>query len=714
MLVPASDLRREVAQIFKAPNRMPVAEAVSKYMRVPIGGGNSVPWDKSLTPYIIEPMNCLTSREYDAVVFVGPARTGKTIGLVDGWVVYTVVCDPSDMLVVQLTEEKAREYSRKRLDRAFRVSPEVACRLSPRGNDNNVHDKIFRAGNYLKLGWPSINILSSSDYRFAAITDYDRWPDDIDGEGDGYSLTSKRTTTYMSSGMTLVESSPGKDIKDVKWKASSPHEAPPCTGILSLYNRGDRRRWYWPCPYCGEAFQPNLANMKRYEGIEDMVLSSESARIECPHCHEAIEPSQKRELNNQGIWLKEGQTWCKETQSKKGEGRRSRLATFWMEGPAAAYQTWAQLVYKLLAAEQEYDRTGSEDSLRAVINTDWGLPYLPKVATELRQSEELIARAESWERKTVPNGVRFLLAAVDVQGGKSRRFVVQVVGYGENGERWVIDRFNIRSSLRMDDDGVAMPIDPGAFPEDWQILIHDVLNRTYQLSDRSGRKMRVMAMAVDHGGEDGVSNNAYAFWRYCRKLRLNKRVYLFKGDSHARQKTINKTFPDNTGRADRKAEARGDVPLYLLQTDQLKDRVSSCLTRDTVGPNYIHFPKWMGEWFYDELTYEERGQDGKWRKPGKGANEAFDLMCYCHALAMIKGYEKIDWNRPKPWASAWDENPEVYWPDTLPTPIEDTQQKTIKKPKPKSPSSPAESSSESRVGGDWLSGGNSGGRGGWL
>jgi phage terminase large subunit GpA-like protein len=152
-------------------------------------------------------MNCLASREYDAVVFVGPARTGKTIGLIDGWIVYNIVCDPADMLVIQVSEEKAREHSKKRLDRTFRCSPEVKSRLSPRRNDNNVHDRTFRAGNYLKLGWPSVNIMSSSDYKSVALTDYDRFPEDIDGEGDAFSLGSKRTTTFMSSGMTLVESS---------------------------------------------------------------------------------------------------------------------------------------------------------------------------------------------------------------------------------------------------------------------------------------------------------------------------------------------------------------------------------------------------------------------------------------------------------------------------------------------------------------------------
>lgn len=106
--------------------------------------------------------------------------------------------------------------------------------MSPRRNDNNVHDKTFRDGSFLKIGWPSVNIMSSSDYRFVALTDYDRFPENIDSEGDGFSLASKRTTTFMSAGMTLVESSPGRDICDSKWRRKSPHEAPPTTGILSF------------------------------------------------------------------------------------------------------------------------------------------------------------------------------------------------------------------------------------------------------------------------------------------------------------------------------------------------------------------------------------------------------------------------------------------------------------------------------------------------
>jgi phage terminase large subunit GpA-like protein len=64
---------------------------------------------------------------------------------------------------------------------------------------------------------------------------------------------------------------------------------------------------------------------------------------------------------------------------------------------------------------------------------------------------------------------------------------------------------------------------------------------------------------------------------------------------------------------------------------------------------YVHFPAWLGSWFYDELTYEERSNEGKWSKPGRGANEAFDLL-YADALAILSGYEKIKWPSAPEWA----------------------------------------------------------------
>ncbi|MFK9677003.1 terminase gpA endonuclease subunit, partial [Escherichia coli] len=80
----------------------------------------------------------------------------------------------------------------------------------------------------------------------------------------------------------------------------------------------------------------------------------------------------------------------------------------------------------------------------------------------------------------------------------------QVVGYGEKGERWVIDRFEITQSLRYDNNGECRRIDPGSYPEDWQVLITDVLEKTYPLQHYPHHEMGIMMLGVDSGGEDGV------------------------------------------------------------------------------------------------------------------------------------------------------------------------------------------------------------------
>ena len=159
------------------------------------------------------------------------------MGLLDGWLAHCVTSDPGDMLIVQMSQEKAREFSKTRVDRAIRNSPRLSDLMSTRGHDDNTHDKLFRHGMWLKIGWPSASQLSSSDYRYVALTDYDRMPDNIDGEGSAYQLGLKRTTTFLSRGMCMVESSPGRDMADPHWRPATAHEAPPVTGIVGIYNQ---------------------------------------------------------------------------------------------------------------------------------------------------------------------------------------------------------------------------------------------------------------------------------------------------------------------------------------------------------------------------------------------------------------------------------------------------------------------------------------------
>lgn len=656
----AAAIRRDIAELLRPPRRVRVSESAAESMFVVSGNGTKSKWDPAAAPYIIEPMDCLSSRLYDAVIFVGPARTGKTIGLIDGFVFYKVINDPGDGLIVQISEEKSREFSKKRLWREFYASPDMLKRLSPHGHDNNVHDITFRAGNMLAIKWPSKNVFASSDYQYVLLTDYDRMDENIGGEGSGWVLASKRTQTFGSTGMTMVESSPGRPVIDPDWQQpeSEPHRAPPTTGILDLYNQGDRRRLYWQCPErrCRSWFMPVKEN-----------FSMQSARVFCPHCSVEVDPRAKRELNANSRWVPEG---CELTVEGElvGTRRETRIASFWMEGPAAAYQSWASLANRMKSAEETFELTGNQKDLQSFTNVDWGRPYVNRVAAKKRSSQALMERAEQTERRRVPHGVRFLTAAVDVQGGKNRRFVVQIHGWGPNREMWVVDRFNIRHDKGPDNDQPPREINPATQPEDWDLLTRDVLKRSYRLADGTERRMPIAAMAVDTGGEgegdESVTSQAYEWYRRLAREGLQSRVYLVKGASTKTASRVRRTLPDNTSRKSRKSNAKGDVPLYLLGTNLLKDTVAAMMDRDNPGAGYMHTPSWLGADWFDELTYEVRDPaTGKWEKPGKRPNEAFDLCVYNLVVFILLKAERIDWQKPPPWADEWDRNMLVYQPD---------------------------------------------------
>lgn len=661
----------EISEIIRPSNKRPIADVCSDSLMVSAPGGYIGLWDRLITPYMIEPMNTLNDRAFEAVIFVGPARTGKTEALIDGWSCANIIDDPGDMMIVQTTKEVARDYSRRRIDRMLRNSPDLQDMQTGKAGDDNTFDKYFKNGMILTLAYPTVSQLSGKDIRYIALTDYDRVADDIGGEGSMFGLASKRTQTFLSRGKTVCESSPGKNITDPKWKRhadDNTHKAPPCKGILSLYNEGDRRRLYWQCKHCNEYFEPAMRNLIPNNKAGSLPQIARSVRLFCDKCGGAHDPIDKKGMSEGGVWLSEGQT-IDENGVIYGERRDSKFASFWMEGPAAAFQTWEDIIYKELKAKKTYEDTGDEEPLKTTVNTDQGLPYMPQAMQQSRDPIEIENRSEMLDKRVVPLGVRFLTASIDVQAGQRPRFVVQIVGWGPSAdgrgyETWLVDRYNLRYSNRPVDDyhdddiderARMEYIDPAHYIEDWDILITKVINRSYPLQTDPTKEMKIMITACDSGGEDGVTDTAYKFARRIRTLGLNRKFILVKGGSTANAPRIKVTTPDSSKNKKRKTIATGDVKLTMLNTLILKDRIAKNMERKVVGSGYMHHPDWLGSWFYDELTYEVRKDNG-WEKPGKGNNEAFDLYVYCTAGYLTIGGEKINWERPPSWAREWNEN----------------------------------------------------------
>ena len=645
------------AEAVRPPERLTVTEAGERY-HVIRNKTYSGPWSREKTPYLVEPQDELQSLEKTGLAFVGPARSGKSMMFMN-WLAYTAVCDPVDMMVVQMTMARAREWSQDDLAKFLRHSPEIAKRMVPGRQNDNVHDKVFLSGMRLTIKHPSITELSGKTIPRLWLMDYDREPIEVDGEGSKWVLTKKRAQTFGRHGMCVAEASPGFDVTNAKWIAESRHEAPPCEGLLSIYNTGDRRRWYWDCPHCHGKFEPDFA-LFDYPDTADVVEASEAVTMPCPHCGTVLLPEQQFELNLGGRWVREGQVWNADG-TVSGTPRRSDVASFWLKGPAAAYTTWPELVKKYLQAQQAFDRTGSEDDLRSVTNTDLGLPYVPKAIEAGRLPEELKDRAEDWggsaDNPVVPDGVRFIVKTVDVQ---ARSFVVQTHGITADGDIAIIEMKKLRWSVTPDDRGERQPIDPAARPEDWDVLI-DELTQVYPLGDGSDRFMRVKAMGCDSGGKEGVTANAYQFVRRIRQhdSELARRFHLLKGAVSKTAPRVTVSMPD-ANRKDRFAGARGEIPVLLVNSNLVKDQASAMLGRTEAG-GMVRFPAWAPDWLYTQLTTEIRTAKG-WENLSRKRNEAWDLLVYALAICLHSSVrlEQIDWEKPPIWAADWDENDLVF------------------------------------------------------
>lgn len=657
----------------RPPERLSVAEAAERYRFLNNPGSYVGYWDNKVAPYLVEPMECLTSHEYTGMIFAGPARTGKS-DMFFNWLAYTAKCDPADMMVVNMTINTSRDWAQGDLRKMLRHSKDIGKLVAPGRTNQNTHTTRFMSGMRLLVKWPTITELSGKTVPRNWIFDYDRIPDSIDNEGPAYDLTAKRAQTFRRYGMTVAESSPGREIENPKWMPRTPHEAPPTKGILALYNRGDRRRWFWKCPHCRTPFEPDFCLLS-WPDTADMVEAAEACWMSCPHCGGVIYHDTrdgvpgKHELNqlDNARWVKDGMIWTREG-TLEGKPYRSDIASFWMKGPAAVFTDWRDLVLKFLKAEDEFERTGSQEALKTTINVDQGLPYAVRGLEVERLPEALKARARDLGQRLVPSGVRFLVACVDVQ---KNRFEVQIMGFGVGGDMWVIDRFQIRKSKRLDDDGERWPVNPGAYPEDWDLLTEQVLTKSYELGDGSGRHMQIKMVACDSGGRAGVTANAYQFWRRLRDhdgsefpAGLHRRFMLVKGASTKTAPRVQISYPDSE-RKDRHAGARGDVPVMFINTNLVKDTLHQMLDRTEPGGGMVTFPNWLPDDFFSELCVEVRTSKG-WENLRNLRNESWDLCAYAIALGLHRDIkiERIDWQNPPGWADEHDFNDLVFIPQT--------------------------------------------------
>lgn len=648
-----------------------------------MSGASIGKYSSSLTPYMVEPTNLVFSTEFTEIIFTGPSRLGKSDATIN--VLYDAVKNrPQDIAIYHMSKDSAQGFSNQDLSKALYVGGdhERPTMLGKALLADNVFEKRFLSGMSILLLWRTVTHLSGKNLPLVFINDYDNGDIVINGKDDLFELASNRTVTYGEFGCTFAEGSPANPVTNPKYKLTIPHQMPPTTGIGFLYSGGDMRRYYWECPHCHEKFIPDFSIVNIDYSLPREHRAS-SATFNCPHCNGELHEEMRYDLNLSGRWIKSGQTWTKEGDII-GKCIETNRASFWLPTFCQPFRSWKKIVSGWINANAAYDEQGDENQLYSFVTTVLGEPYLWKSMIVNDISGQLEQRAWDWggtrEDPVVPDGVRFLMAMIDVQGGSRPCFVVHVFGIDDTTSIYHIDMFKIKySDIRFVADGHPDLIDPASYPEDWDQIRTKVMNKLYPLADGSGRYMGIKLTAVDSGGSKSytdkgtsrsVADAAYQYYRMLRSQGLAYNFHLLKGVA---RKNDDKMFLSqsisDTNAPSRYQKALG-VPFWTINTNLVKDATWNKLIREgDIGT--IEFPSWSPSWLFKQLTAEHKTDNGWVKINHSDKNEAFDLLCYCVAFLHHPDIhiQTLDFDKPPPWAEVWDKNTLVYVQDNEGNPV---------------------------------------------
>ncbi|WP_374572550.1 terminase gpA endonuclease subunit [Phenylobacterium sp.] len=653
------------------PERLDVATwAERKRWMSNAGGGHVGRYTHDLAPYTVEPSRCLTSLDYLTVAVVGPGQVAKTV-IAENWLGHSIDTAPGDFLWYMQSDDGVESYVKARINPFIDEHEILRRKQGRRPVDDSLHFKRFQGMSVEFLAFGPRTIINKSAPRIVA--------DEIDNYqwlGDVKPVLDVRRQTFGRQSKLLALSHPdlarGLDrAKD--WTS----------GVMAIFADSTRCVWYWPCPHCGAWSSPapiaDRVMTLEFPSDEDVPLDEveRQAHLLCPVNGCVVEDHHRKAMNLAafhapfGGWIGEGQA-ISEDGVVTGELVKRDTAGFWIVGAMSPFVLGGigGLAREYVKADRARLADGDDGPLRQVVVKKWGVPYTPPRAAGSIAAEDLVDRAEpGLKLGVVPEGVRFLIVAVDVQ---IWGFEYLVRGFGPGGESWIVDTGRIAA-----DDKTAKAVDPATSPDDWERLLA-LFDRGYPLADGSGRLMKPRAMGYDSGGQPGVAANAYAAWRRWRKASRTRRVGQIggreawtiiptKGATGLRAPRLSVSYPD-TARKSNKASARGEVPVALFNPNIFKEDLAGQLQRAEPGDSYVHFPAALKStatphvWF-EQLVSERPDKSGRWEKIAPHMrNEALDLMVLTHVVADLHGLSRIDWTRPPGWAAEWDESSSVFTP----------------------------------------------------
>src|SRR5262245_31311614 len=298
-------------------------------------------WRTARTPYLREPCDALSARSpLRRVVVMKAAQLGFTEGAVN-WLGYTISHAPAPFLFVQPTVELGKRLSRQRVDPTIAESPTLRARVAtPRSRDaaNTVLLKEFPGGLVAITGANSAAGLCAFSCRYLAFDEVDRFPLNVEGEGDPLALAEARGRTFGRRRKELVMSTP--TVAGV-------------SRIERAFRATNQKRYFLPCPACGTFQVLEFARLEWTPG------KPRTVRYRCAACQEPIREGAKTRMLARGEWR------------ATAPAQDSDVAGYHLSAlySPVGWLSWADIA---AAAEQA---AGDPQRMQTFVNTVLGEPY---------------------------------------------------------------------------------------------------------------------------------------------------------------------------------------------------------------------------------------------------------------------------------------------------------------------------------------------------
>lgn len=396
------ELIRASLHHWRPPRRLKLSEWADENFYLSVESA-AEPGQWTTIPYQRGVMNALTDPEVNQVSWMKSARVGAT-KIMDAAIGFYMHQDPCPIMVVQPTIEDAEGFSKDEIEPMFRdckALAELAPKAGAKNSSNTLLHKRFPGGSLSMVGANSGRGFRRVSRKVIICDEVDGYPASAGDEGDPVKLAIRRGDFYW----------------DRKVFCASTPKLAGQSRIAELFDQGDQRRYFVPCPHCGTMDYLVFKEANAGHSMKWDKGKPESAYFMCSGGGCVIKHSDLRTMVERGEW--------------RAAAPFTGHASFhiWSAYSYSPNATWAHIVTEWLAANE-----GGVEPLKVFVNTWLGETWQDR--GDAPEWQRLYQRRESYVIGTVPQGVVFLTAGVDVQRD---RLVWEVVGWGANRESWSID-----------------------------------------------------------------------------------------------------------------------------------------------------------------------------------------------------------------------------------------------------------------------------------